>query len=180
LHKEFEVLLAGDGVPLVFRVSNEVSADYQWRGQRIVINNGSFLLNYPLVNHEHRKLAAKLIEACGKTDQKVAFIESGAGGPKIVDKETTGGMPTALELLKVWPLNAILLHVAVLGLVLCLSRSPIFGRPRELPADSTSDFGKHVAALGKLLAQTKDRNYAHARLMQYRQLADRGPKRKKK
>jgi len=61
----------------------------------------------------------------------------------------------------------------VLGIVVCLSRSPIFGRPRELPADSPSDFGKHVAALGKLLAATKDRNYAHARLAQYRQIAER-------
>ena len=48
-----------------------------------------------------------------------------------------------------------------------------FGRPRELPADSPADFGKHVAALGKLLAQAGDRNYAQARIAQYRQLAER-------
>ena len=36
-----------------------------------------------------------------------------------------------------------------------------------------SKLGKHVAALGKLLARTKDRNYAHARLAQYRQVAER-------
>jgi hypothetical protein len=76
-------------------------------------------------------------------------------------------------LLKVWPLNAILLHLTILGIVFCLARSPIFGRPRELPPDSPADFGKHVAALGRLLARTKDRNYAHSRLAQYRQFADR-------
>ena len=177
-----DTLLASAGEALVFRLTNDVDdEDENWvGGQIIVVNNGSFLLNYPLVNHEHRKLAAKLIEECGEAGDKVVFVESEAGGPKIVEKEPTGNMPTALELLKVWPLNAILLHVAVLGLVLCLARSPIFGRPRELAVDSPSDFGKHVAALGKLLAQTKDRNYAHARLMQYRQIAERRMKRNKK
>ena len=101
------------------------------------------------------------------------FIESGEGGPAVLDKEPTGGLPTALELLKIWPLNAILLHLTVLGIVLCLARSPIFGRPRELPADSPADFGKHIEALGKLLARTKDRTYAQARLAQYRQIGQR-------
>jgi hypothetical protein len=168
---QFETLLASGADPVVTRVSSD-PADKWGDGQILVIANGSFLLNYPLVNHEHRKLAARLVEECG-TGHKVVFIESDAEGPRILSKEPTGGFPTALELLKVWPLNAILLHLTVLGIVLCLARSPIFGRPRELPADSPSDFGKHVAALGKLLARTKDRNYAQARLLQYRQLAQR-------
>jgi hypothetical protein len=174
LHHDMETLLRSGSDALVFRMTNETDDDTDWNGgQIIVLTNGSFVLNYPLVNHEHRKLADKLIQQCGSEGRKVVLIESDAGGPKIVSKEPTGGMPTALELLKVWPLNAVLLHVAVLGIVVCLSRSPIFGRPRELPADSPSDFGKHVAALGKLLSQTKDRNYAHARLAQYRQIAER-------
>ncbi|HEY2413130.1 MAG TPA: DUF4350 domain-containing protein [Pirellulaceae bacterium] len=167
---EFETLLECDGELLVFRVTKD-----DWNGgQIIIVANGSFTLNYPLVNHEHRKLAAKLIEASSSTDDRVIFIESEAGGPPIRDKEKATSPPTAMELLKVWPLNAILLHIAVLGLVLLLARAPIFGRPRDLPNDSTADFGKHVAALGKLLAATKDRNYAQARLNQYRQAA--GPK----
>jgi hypothetical protein len=167
---KFEKLLEADGEPLVFRLTKD-----DWNGsQIIVIANGSFTLNYPLVNREHRKLAAKLIEASSNANDRVVFIESEAGGPPIRDKEKATTPPTSLELLKVWPLNAILLHVAVLGLVLLLARAPIFGRPRDLPGDSTADFGKHVAALGKLLAATKDRNYAQARLNQYRQVA--GPK----
>jgi hypothetical protein len=61
----------------------------------------------------------------------------------------------------------------ILGIVFCLARSPIFGRPRELPPDSPADFGKHVAALGQLLARTQDRHYAQARLAHYRQIAER-------
>jgi hypothetical protein len=168
---DFEPLLSSGEDVLVFRVTDE-----SWgENQIIVVPNGSLVLNYPLVNHENRKLAAKLIEACGATGmtEKVVFIESEAGGPPVLDKEPSGGFPTPLELLKVWPLNALLLHLTVLGIVVCLARAPIFGRPRELPAESPADFGKHVAALGKLLAQAGDRNYAQARIAQYRQLAER-------
>jgi hypothetical protein len=165
----FETLLESDGEPLVTRVTCTLWGD----GQILVITNGSFGLNYPLVNHENRKLAAKLIEESSSIDDRVAFVESEAGGPPIRDKEKPTSPPNSLALLKVWPLNAIVLHVAMLGVLLCLSRAPIFGRPRGLPGDSPADFGKHVAALGKLLAATKDHNYAHARLQQYRQVADR-------
>jgi hypothetical protein len=173
---KFETLLAADGEPFVTRVTNS-----KWgNGQIIVVANGSLGLNYPLVNHENRKLAAKLIEESSAAGDRVVFVESSAGGPPIREKEKDTGPPNSLELLKVWPLNAILLHVAVLGIVVCLSRAPIFGRPRELPAGSPADFGKHVAALGKLLAATKDQNYAHARLLQYRQVADHRQNKSKK
>jgi hypothetical protein len=163
-------LLESGDTALVSRITQD-----DWNGgQIIVVANGSFTLNYPLINHEHRKLAGKLIDASSTADDRVLFVESQAGGPPIRDKEKATSPPTSLELLKVWPLNAILLHIAVLGLVLLLSRATIFGRPRELPGETTADFGRHVAALGKLLAATKDRNYAQTRLSQYRQVA--GPK----
>jgi hypothetical protein len=121
--RNVEVLLQSDDAPLVTRITQD-----DWNGgQIIVIANGSFTLNYPLVNHEHRKLAARLIEASSSADDRVVFIESDAGGPPIRDKEKATSPPTSLELLKVWPLNAILLHIAVLGLVLLLARAPIFG-----------------------------------------------------
>jgi hypothetical protein len=164
-----EALLTAGGDELVTRLTDP---GWEWDDSQIlIVTNGSFLLNYPLVNHENRKLAARLVAACGPGN--VGFVESGKGGPKILDHEPTGGLPTGLELVKVWPLNVILMHLAILGIVLCLSRAAIFGRPRELPAESTTDFGQHVAALGKLLARTKDRAYAQSRLAQYRQLAQR-------
>src|SRR5262249_19862798 len=48
----FETLLESDGVPLVTRITNDNWDD----GQIIVVANGSLGLNYPLVNHENRKL----------------------------------------------------------------------------------------------------------------------------
>ena len=55
----FETLLAADGEPLVTRITGDAWED----GQIIVVANGSFALNYALVNHENRKLAGKLIDA---------------------------------------------------------------------------------------------------------------------
>ena len=173
--EQIEVLLGSGDDALVTRLKNDIAVDGWGNGQVIVVANGSFLLNYALINAEHRKLAARLVSECGKAGP-VAFVESGAGGPPVLEKEPAGGPPTALDMLKVWPLNAILLHLAALGIVFCLARSPIFGRPRELGGESPVDFGKHVAALGQLLARTRDRNYAQARLAQYQQAtaAERG------
>ena len=160
----------GDGYTpkdaIVSRVTDR--AAFGETGQVIVVNNGSFVLNYPLVNHEHRKLAGKLIDECGPA-QNVAFLESSDGGPDVLDKEPESGERGLFEILQVWPLNAIIIHLTLLGIVYCLARSPIFGRPRELPGEAAADFGKHITALGRLMGRTKDRAYAEQRVQQYLQ-----------
>ncbi len=137
--------------------------------QLISVANGSFLLNLPLVNHEHRKLAGRLVSAVGPPRKRVAFLQSGAGGPEILDKEPEPPEFNALDILGVWPLGGVLLHLAALGIIFAFARWPIFGRPLVPPAPPASDFGKHVTALGQLLARTRDRDYAHARLAQWRE-----------
>src|SRR5688572_22358598 len=72
LPDNFEPLLVSGRDALVTRV---IDNDWQNKGQLLVVANGSFLLNYPLVNHEHRKLAARLIDECG-TSGRVVFIET--------------------------------------------------------------------------------------------------------
>ncbi len=138
-------------------------------GQVIVIANSSFVLNFPLINHEHRKLAGKLVEECAP-GAKVAFIESQNGEPTVLDKEpeaaTGGGL---FDVAHVWPLNAIVIHLTLLGIIYCLAKAPIFGRARELPSEASADFGKHVTALGQLMARSKDRAYAEQRVQQYQQ-----------
>ena len=162
------VLLSSNQEPLVTEVTRS-----NWQGSRIlVVANGSFLLNYPLVNHEHRKLAGKLIEECSKgglytSHDRVVFIESGRGGPVVLEKEEkTDNGP---KFLRIWPLNAIFLHLTLLGIAYCFACTAIFGRPRELNPEPRADFGKHVTALGQLLARTRNREYAEARLLQYQQ-----------
>lgn len=166
-----EVLLDSDAGPLVTELSDPSFVE----GSVLIVQNGAFTLNYPLVNHEHRKLAAKLVdhaeEYSGLGD--VVFLETGRGGPTILDKEPPESESGGLAFLHVWPLNAVVLHLTLVGIVLCFAVAMIFGRPRELPTTGISDFGRHVAALGRMLAQSKDRAYAQARLTQYRTQAQR-------
>jgi hypothetical protein len=133
----------------------------QWGASGIVlVANGSFLLNLPLVEHENRKLAGRVIAAVGEPG-RVVFLESGPGGPPIDPTSTDNSLWT---LLGAWPMNVILLQLALAGVMFCFARWPIFGRPRQGAAESTSDFGLHVEAVGRLLARTKDKQFALARL----------------
>jgi len=157
-----ETLLQSKGDVLISRFDFDES-------QLLLVANGSFLLNLPLVNHEHRKLAGKLIDAVGTPGRTVVFLESGAAGLPINETDPTAGMPSGLEIFNVWPTNWILLHLATAGIIFCFWRWPIFGRPRELEPEASSDFGKHILALADLLAQTRDRSYAITKLLHYRQ-----------
>jgi hypothetical protein len=158
-----EVLLAsGDDV----LVSQDDSAG---PGSRlIVVANGSFLLNLPLVNHEHRKLAGKLIDSSGPPGS-VVFLASGREDPQVLDKDPVAEAPTGVEAFTIWPINYVLLHLAVVGLLLVFARWPIFGLARSLAGEPLADFGRHVKALGELLKNTGDRAFAQARLKQYHQ-----------
>lgn len=144
----------------------------------LVVTNGSFLLNLPLVNHEHRKLAGKLIESVGK-EQRVAFLESGPTGLEIFDKEPEAPGRSGLAILVTEPFDIPMLHLAVVGIVFCLARFPIFGRPREWQPEGLADFGAHIAALGKLLAMTKDRAFAAAALANYQRAVQAGSSRRR-
>jgi hypothetical protein len=153
-------------------------------GQILVVANGSFLLNLPLVNHQHRLLAGKLVEECetGFTMQ-VAVLESGES-VQVFDEEPK---PISyLEMLRTWPISFILLHALGLGVLFCFVFFPIFGRPIErsllrveqgVPiyvsigsqSAGPSDFGKHIEALGEMMARTQEQQYAQARLQHYQQ-----------
>jgi hypothetical protein len=158
-------LLVSRDDALVWKITNR-----DWsEGGIIIVNNGSFLLNMPLVQHEHRKLAGKLIAECGAEGKKVVFLESESGGPPVYDEEPGENYPTGFEALTVWPIGAILLHFVVMGTVLLVSLMAIFGRPRALPHVPLSDFGHHIEALGALLARTQDQAYARGRLRDYQE-----------
>lgn len=132
----------------------------------IVVANGSFLLNLPLVNHEHRKLAMKLINEV-ETTGSVVFLESGPDGPPIHDSDPEPEAPTGLELFAKWPLNWVLFQLGLWGLIFACARWPIFGRPKRTKVESLTDFGRHVTALGELFQRSEDRGYAVARVRHY-------------
>jgi hypothetical protein len=135
-------------------------------GWLYVVTNGSFLLNLPLVNHEHRKLAGRLIDHA-PAEARVVFLESSRSGLQIYDREPDAGERTGLEILVVRPFDQVLLHLGIVGAIFCFVRLPIFGRARPGDPPRTADFGAHVSALGALLAKTGDRPAAAATIEHY-------------
>jgi hypothetical protein len=158
-----EVLLESEGDVLI-------SSERFYQSRLIVVANGSFLLNLPLVNHEHRKLAGQLIDEVGPPVRTVVFLETFPGGPLVFDADPKAGPSSALAIFNVWPTNWILLQLAAVGILFCFFRFPIFGRPRDLEPEGLSDFGRHIQALGELLERSGNTEVAAARLAQYQQL----------
>ena len=153
----YELLLSDGQTTLVSRVTKPAWGD----GQLIVVTNGSFLLNLPLVNHEHRKLAGHLIQAC-EPGSRVAFLESGPGEPLVSDR-TPRRSPRRTTRERV----LLAAHWCVLGLVYCFCIFPIFGRPKALPDNTPSEFVQHVDALGELLERTQDEQFARRQIEHY-------------
>jgi hypothetical protein len=157
---------------LLLRSDEDVLVSRQGIGRSglIVVANGSFLLNLQLVNHEHRKLAGHLIDEIGPPRKDVVFLQSFAGGPRIREQDPSAAAPSGLEMFNVWPTNWILLHLALVGIVFCFARLPIFGRPLEPEPAGLADFGKHIEAVGQWLARSRDYQYAAKRLAHYQQV----------
>jgi hypothetical protein len=154
----FTPLLTSGRQTLVFEVRNR-----GWQTSKmLVVANGSFLLNMPLVNHQHRLLAGKLIDAC-QPFTRVAFLESQFGGPVVL-----GGRKRMNEQAR--RMRVLLAsHWLLLGAVVCLYLFPIFGRPKSLSTASGSDFGDHVEAMAALLERAGSTPYARRQLEIYRQ-----------
>ena len=162
------LLAEQDGEPIASEYSY-VDYDESPSGRLIMIENGSWLLNARLVNHEHRKLAGRLVDTIGPPRRTVVFLESGAGGPPIRESDPNIAPPTGFEMFRVWPIGAVLTQLAALGLVFAMMKWPIFGTPRRTRRASTSDFRSHITALGRLLRYGRSRSYATELLRLYRQ-----------
>ena len=159
-----EPLLSADNRPFVTRLQHPAWQD----SQVILISNGSFLLNLPLVNSEHRKLAGRLVSHCKRG--LCVFLETGLGGPRIANQESRKPGLTGFEVLTVWPIGPIVIHLVVLGMLACFLLFPIFGNPRTLAQDNASDFGEHVQALGELLYRVNDKAHARRQINAYRKV----------
>ncbi|PQO37067.1 hypothetical protein C5Y96_07870 [Blastopirellula marina] len=167
LVEDTEILLGTGKEAIVARLGSDYSDN-----QIILVNNGSFLLNLPLVNPEHRKLAAKLVNQCDPAyyaPDSVAFLET-EGGVRIMNADQSTDGNSGWEWLSKWPLNLVGLQMAWWLIVLCFALYPIFGRAKRLPSAETSDFKKHIDSVGDLLQATDDHGYAQLRIQQYHQV----------
>ena len=149
--KAAEVLLRSGSDAMVSRRPYDES-------QLIVVANGSFLLNLPLVNHEHRK-------AGGQADRRhrPAPQNRGVSGerrrraahPRQGPRRRQGA--TGWEVFNLWPTNWILCTWPPVGILFCFSRWPIFGRAAGTETESGADFGRHIDALAEMLKRSRDR-----------------------
>ena len=159
-----EILLGSEETPLVMRIVDE----YYWpESQILVLLNGASVLNLPLVDHQNRMIAAKLVKECRDTD-RVTFLETGPAGAAISSGNVNSY--SGFEALTVWPINSILMHLIVAGILFCAMVFPIFGKPRNVEESTPSDFGKHIRAMGDLLSISGDRQAAMAKVQAYRNL----------
>ncbi len=159
----YEVLLSSHSTALVTEVVRP-----EWGGNKLlVVANGSFLLNLPLINHSNRRLAGQLIDVCGGPG-KVAFLESKRGGPPVYYSEP---QPESREDQSRRVVLAF--HWFVLGMCFCFCILPIFGRPRSGKQEAVADFSQHIDALGALLQKAGDQSYARRQIGHYRNIASR-------
>lgn len=162
--RQSKSLLRANRKPFVYELEPNYS-EYD-DAKIIVVSNGSFLLNYGLVDQDNRILAGKLIDQC--SGEKVLFLESGENGIQVSDSDTVNENRWA------WiaqaPLRYIVPHFLMWGVLFCFVFFPIFGRPRESQKKSTSSFRNHVNALGKMIGRTDQPNRAKNKIRKYQEM----------
>ncbi len=129
-------------------------------GRIIVCQNGSSLLNLPLINSENRKIASLIIDECPKSS--VLFLESGIGDPEIADSDqnTLGVWSWATKK----PLCYMVPHFVLLGIVFCFVYFPIFGRGKKIKPEANTDFANHLQATAQLLQHSKNQRLAQQKI----------------
>jgi hypothetical protein len=137
----------------------------------IVVAGGSLISNFGIVTDEGRDLVKQLLVESGKrtnqTTPRVGFITSGFAGVPVSDSSGQPQLASGMELLTVWPLSIITIHLALMGVIACLILLPIFGRPRKLKERTNSDFADHINAVGALLHRGNGEQYARQRISEY-------------
>jgi hypothetical protein len=148
------------GRPIVFSLESN-----RWdAGKVFVFANGALLLNEGLTIPSHRAFAKKLIGTF-PANSRVGFLSPQNETPIKLDSDPPEA--SGFELFRVWPLSLVAMQGLFLGFIVLLALFPIFGRPRKTARVSTADFGLHVEALGLLLHQTQDKNYALQKIASY-------------
>ena len=191
---QHDIKLHRNGIPIV----TEITSQQFYRSKIYAVVNGSFLLNVPLVNHEHRKLAANMIQQCIQK-RVVCFLESdyddSENVPVVTNDPAPPLPPSILTILQSWPFGFILMHLIVVGIVYCFFRYPIFGKAKtafvlkttiddKTRKQSVANFGRHIHALGNLMRRSGNETYARNCVSQYQQRAHQSetykPQRKQK
>ncbi len=147
----------------------------RWKSsQMIVVASGSLLTNFAMTGAAAQDMTDKIRDqirhACMKDADRnvnVGFLSSGYGPVPVSDAKP--GFPKARgwELMTEMPLSLINLHVAFLGVVLCLMLLPVFGRPRHVRYSQPTQFGNHLSAMATLMHRSGGAQYAKQKISEY-------------
>jgi hypothetical protein len=161
---ESEVLVSSDREePLVFRLT---SSQRLGEGQILVVANGVPFLNASILQAPFFQVSEFITQQCMPA-RRVALLAYDSRGLQISSVDEADERGAGLEMFLQWPLSAIMMPAALLGLIACVSLLPILGRPRELASETVSDFGLHVEALGQMLHGAGDEAYAKKLVAEY-------------
>ncbi len=163
-------LLEADNSVFAFAIHQQDFSMDEAPSNLIVVSNGSFLLNYGLVNRSNRQLAEALINFCDAYEP-VVFLESGPGGIEVSDSDAVNH--NAWAWIAQPPLRYMVPHFMMWGVLFCFVFFPIFGRPKSLKTSQQSSFRAHISAMGKMLQRTKQPDQALAKIQHYREHSDR-------
>lgn len=147
----------------------------RWKSSQVlVVASGSLLTNFAMtggaapamaseIQHEIRRASGKA--AGGKIN--VGFLASRFGPVQVSDVTPEIPKTRGWELMTEMPLSLINLHVAFLGIVLCLMLLPVFGRARHVRYHAPTHFGNHLSAMATLMRRSGGTDYAKRQISEY-------------
>jgi hypothetical protein len=157
-----------DGMPLT---GHRLFGQGLGRSEVIVVAGGSLVNNFAILSPPGAELARRLIaESSTRVDGDVpraGFITSGYAGVPVSESDDEPPIAGGMELLTVWPLSLVTIHLALMGIIACLILLPIFGRPRSLPERPPSDFADHIHAVAAMMHRTGGEEFARDRISEY-------------
>lgn len=156
-----------------------------WKtSQVIVVGGGSLLTNFGLTHRSNQHLANNLIRIsqdlliddagldpdlhlfADGTAPLVGFTNATSGLP-ISERVTDIPRAAGAELLTVFPISFVTIHIALLGFVICMALLPTFGRPRKVVYHALTNFGDHLDAVANLMRRRGGESYARRKISEY-------------
>lgn len=178
---EFRSLVqSSNGDALVASVTSK-----RWNGSQIlIVAGGSLLTNYGLTHADNQRLADQLIDDSLQTLVNGGVIDSqshlmaNGSEPQVGFATADGAFPiselnaeipraSGAEILTVFPISFVTIHIALLGFVFCLMLMPVFGRPRPINRAVLTHFGDHLDAVATLMRRRGGEAFAKRRISDY-------------
>ena len=174
------LLKTNNGDTVVAKVTSR-----RWKDSQIlIVASGSLLTNFGLTSPTNQRLAKQLINASfeplvagGLVDEELRLMADGSEPQasfayipgQFPISERVKGVPraTGAELLTVYPISLVTMHMAVIGFVICLMLLPTFGRPRTITRRALTHFGDHLEAVGALMRRRGGESFARRRISEY-------------